>query len=277
MISSAALSGRSSQARHLSNLFRKAGQLATRRRHCRFVELFAGGGAVSKALKRRGFAAIALDLGNHAAENHLTRVFRDIVAGWVRCGAVIGMWAGTPCTTWSRALRRALRSAAFPMGLPGLTAAEQARVDQGNATLALTCLFIELAIQFKLPFVLENPLSSQIWSAPRLQRLMSHRSCEVVTLHMCQYGTAWKKATRLAVWNGGTFANLARRCCPRGCLCSRSGAPHLVLQGWSPEARAPRTAAAAAYPKEFADAAAKEFDMVTEDLRSNFAASMSGI
>eukprot|EP00959_Pyramimonas_sp_CCMP1952_P295450 6179477-Pyramimonas_sp.AAC.1 len=71
---------------------------------------------------------------------------------------------------------------------------------------------------------------------------------------LCQRGAPWKTPT--TVWQDFFDKSLtevgARRCHPRGCVCSQSGKPHVRLSGKAPGGPW-RALIARAYPKRFAD------------------------
>eukprot|EP00959_Pyramimonas_sp_CCMP1952_P272081 5688894-Pyramimonas_sp.AAC.1 len=76
-----------------------------------------------------------------------------------------------------------------------------------------------------------------MWAAPRLARLMSDVSCTSAVGHLCQFGARWRKATRIVGWRVSGLDGVAKRCCGRGGLCSKSGKYHVVLSGAAPGGR----------------------------------------
>ena len=119
-------------SRHLKRRMRHA--LCSKRLRRVVLELFAGSAHLTEALKRRGLPALALDLTRGAAEDHLSREFRSVLKGWL-AGRVAGaVWLGTPCTTWTQALRHPLRTRTRPMGRADLSPHEAAEVRVGNRT-----------------------------------------------------------------------------------------------------------------------------------------------
>ncbi|CAK0897757.1 unnamed protein product, partial [Prorocentrum cordatum] len=158
-----------------------------------FVELFCGAGCITASLKADGFSAIGFDIGRGAHENHLVHEFFEVLQGWITSGCIAGIWLGTPCTTWSQALRRPLRSRRHPMGLPGLSVGEQARLEVGNLTFKFSCKVIRLAVKWNIAVYLENPAGSLMWHAPELARLLHAPCAQKIQLHMCQFGAPWRK------------------------------------------------------------------------------------
>ena len=106
-----------------------------------------------------------------------------------------------PCGTASRAREiplghgrgpRPLRSELWPLGLPGLTEADQARVDSANAIYvraANFCLWLrEQAAKHGLlsHFCVENPLRSYMWLIPEFVRLKPQ--CLHIAYDVCMHG-----------------------------------------------------------------------------------------
>ncbi|CAK0911133.1 unnamed protein product, partial [Prorocentrum cordatum] len=115
-----------------------AGLLGRRLRRRPVLELFCGAGTIARAMVALGFAAFGLDWSRSPLEDHVAATFQTVVLGWIQSRAVGAVWLGTPCASWARALRRPLRSALHPLGLPDLNAHEQAGVGAGNATYRFT-------------------------------------------------------------------------------------------------------------------------------------------
>ena len=102
--------------------------------------------------------------------------------------------------------------------------------------------------QAKIPAVLEHPLTSRLWHTPEIQALARQANVSLVELDQCQFGATCKKPTRLMFCHveGDDLHNLCRRCRGTRGMCSRSGRPHLQLEGSA------RTRPAAAYPPQLA-------------------------
>ena len=111
------------------------------------------------------------------------------------------MHIAPPCGTASRAREiplsrgrgpQPLRNDLWPLGLPGLNKADQARVDSANAIYvraANFCLWLrEQAAQHGLPshFCVENPLRSYMWMIPEFVRLKPQ--CLHIAYDVCMHG-----------------------------------------------------------------------------------------
>ena len=148
-------------SRHLRRRLRQA--LNAKRLRRVALELFAGSAHLTEALKRRGLPALALDLSRGAAEDHLNREFSSVLKGWLTSRVASAVWLGTPCTTWTQALRRPLRTRKRPMGRADLLPHEAAKVRVGNRTFHFSCDIIELCLEMRIPVFLENPADSLMW------------------------------------------------------------------------------------------------------------------
>ena len=89
------------------------------------VELFCGSARWSKAIGRRGYYCVAIDM-RFGGEHDLTgRELQQRIHGWAQAAWVIAVLAGFPCTSFSRARNMpggppALRISDHFEGWPGL-------------------------------------------------------------------------------------------------------------------------------------------------------------
>ena len=232
----------------------------------RLFEIFSGSGRLSDAVERLGWASTRWDI-KVAAAHDLTRpsAVRRLLtalpaASWVHLG--------TPCASFSIARRGRvgrpggpLRSRRFPMGIPGLSEADQSRVDIGNKLLGVTLQVIRWCLRRGVPVSLENPRSSRLWQVPAVKRLVARG--EAVRTDYCQFGTPWRKSTTFAFWNT-TGPHKIEKICTGRALCSRSHAKHVALSGNNPQG-VPWTRVAEPYPRplcrQLANAMNQSFDM----------------
>ena len=56
------------------------------------------------------------------------------------------------------------------------------------------------ASQFKVPFLFENPLVSEVWKLPALCDLFNQPETRVVLADQCRFGTPWRHRTRFLVY-----------------------------------------------------------------------------
>jgi hypothetical protein len=215
-----------------------------------FVEIFSGKGGMARKAERCGFGAVAIDIRDNPLLDACDPLLVARLEGWLSSRSVMGLWLGTPCSSWSR-VRHDLpdgggpRSSAFLMGKPGLTPADARRVDLGNRTLGVSIRLIKRAIALRIPTVLENPSTSMMWMVPKLEKVVSKGESSIIDY--CQFGKPWRKRTRFASWNLGLDLLPEGRCVGKG-ICSRTGLPHRRLQGTDPVTGLPWTQVAEPYP-----------------------------
>ena len=261
---------------HLGNRLAASLRQAARLRSVIFLELFGGCGRVAASAQARGYAGLSLDINASPLEDHLTKAFVNRILGWITSGVVAGVWLGTPCSTWTRALRSPLRSEQYPDGLPDLTAEQDSKLRVGNESFTFTLRIIRACLKYNVGVMIENPQTSLLWSHPLFQKLLNMKSSTSVICHMCQFGSPWMKATRVQAWGVGELWELDKKCCgPRG-ICSRTARPHIMLSGRAPGGRH-WTAIAAAYPEAFARAGAAILIRTYENKRSLAIAARMGV
>ena len=128
---------------------------------------------------------------------------------------------------------------------------DQNKVRCGNLQQAHARRYVGKCLNKNIPGYLENPRTSRFWKLPWVLRLVAAGRAQLVDFDMCQYGTQWRKPTRLLVWNVPTTIELLR-CSGKQGLCSRTHKPHLLLSGVAKGRFL--TAAAQVYPPAFATA-----------------------
>ena len=91
--------------------------------------------------------------------------------------AIFGVHFGTPCTTYSRARKYdgkgppPLRSLSHLSGLPGLSAWDRKKVEEGSLFMRLSCQIARAAHNVGCFFTIENPASSMLWAEPDIKKL----------------------------------------------------------------------------------------------------------
>ena len=113
-----------------------------------------------------------------------------------------------------------------------LSSADQLRVESGNKCVATVLKIILWLDQRHIPWILENPSSSKCWYLPDLQQLMHAPHCVTVLTDSCQFGTKWRKRSRLLCGHldSQDVARLERLCAGRG-LSSQTRSKHFQLTG----------------------------------------------
>ena len=104
-------------------------------------------------------------------------------------------------------------------------------VDDGNRLFFYTLRLIQVCVETKTPFVLENPLASMLWMTQPWQELYSMHGFQHTDLDFCQYNEVWKKPTRLVSYLID-IGSLGNRCTGRYHYCSHTNKnKHVPLQG----------------------------------------------
>ena len=221
-----------------------------------FLELFAGSSRLARALaKNHGHACLGFDVKNGLEYDLCNPAVVNHVLGWVSSRMVRGVWLGTPCSTWSRARRRPLRDFWNIYGLHDLPESDRAKLSVGNATLASARRVIRSCRDYRVPCIMENPATSQMWSEPMLNVLLQDDRCQAFCLDYCCFGAPWRKRTRLAGWGCSEPRGLCRLCTGVGGKCW-TGKRHRILQGSVPGSSLCWTHLAEAYPPALATQAA---------------------
>jgi len=231
-----------------------------------FIEVFAGTGRVAASFRRRGAAALTLELSDDVLQDVTLDALRRLLVSWTHAGIIKGMWLGTPCSSWSSARRRrpgaprgALRTRAAILGHPEAWARprDAQRLADGNRTARTSAQLIQACVQAGCPVILETPSGSLLWAFPPLARLCRLSCSASVTLDQCRFGSLSRKRTRLQAWHAGNLEPLRRLCCGKEGRCSTTGEQHVILEG-------KLTWASSRYPSAFAAAAAGYLDNFLE-------------
>ena len=115
----------------------------------------------------------------------------------IKSHSILGVGAAPVCSSLSRAITPPWRSREFPEGLPGLPVHQQVKVDQGNSFAAFVAEVAQLCIEFRLPFWIDNPWASFLWSLPELVALRTHSETGFWLFDFCRFNTPWRKRTRV--------------------------------------------------------------------------------
>ena len=197
---------------------------------------------------------MSFDTLRGAQYNLLLPQVKQLVRSWLASGVVLGVWLGTPCTSWSIACRPALRDRSNIWGYTEVPAHRLPTLTLGNTTLRFSIVIIKDSLHFEIPCLLENPDSSLMFHAPPLVALLRHPRCTVARLCMCAYGAPWRKATKIVGWHADC-SGLNKMCHSRGGKCEFQDRYHAILSGRDPVTGATWTSLAGRYPSKFSRAA----------------------
>ena len=221
-------------------------------------DFFSGSSSFARAGRKAGFSVREWDLltgGNNAdlTKEHVLRHIRQEISK----GRLFAAMVAPPCSSWSMMNRSVSRTHSDPWGVngqPSPVAFEKVKVGNSCARAALR--IIRDCNKFNLPWALEHPRSSRLFWTREFQNLMQQDNVIICDLDQCQYGTPWRKSTRVLVGNvpEQDCIYLFKKCFSgRDRCCSRSGKRHVILQGKHPSGLN-WTAIAAAYPRKLSEA-----------------------
>ena len=156
-----------------------------------------------------------------------------------------------------RDLTRVIRTRQYPKGVPGLSAHDQARVDDGNMHALFSLKTFRTLLKKRLPCVIENPRSSRLWYFDEVLALID-QGAQLLTLDLCAYGTRWRKRTGLLVCNleAAALSDLSRLCEGSDGLCGHTKRAHILLKGKDPKSGKNWTSLGQVYPRQLCKAIA---------------------
>ena len=225
--------------------------------------MFSGSGRLSLALVNADIRAVVFDVMEGPEGDLLMPAVRRRLFRLIRHERCLGIWFGFPCGTFSRARRGkagmpgALRGeeGRALYGLPNLSEKDALKVKIANELLQHMRAFCLYAYRRRVPFYIENPLTSRLWKMPEVHELLKLPQVLTLVFDDCQYGEAWRKSTKLLVSRHSDLRVIERRCkFGRNFICSATGKRHQVLSG--SDGKVFWTARAQAYPRSLCRAIA---------------------
>lgn len=198
---------------------------------CLIIEVFAGTGRVTAALKQLGLvssfgtdhirskhAVAPLVLADLSTESGV-----ELLMQWLSNPRVVGIFLAPPCGSASRArsipLKRRrpgdpappkpLRSNQYPNGLPFLCFVDRLKISKANKLYHLTAKLIRWAVETDCIFCVENPQFSFFWQTSFIQEVIALMRFTV--FQSCQYGSTRPKRTMLG-FNAEEFHCLNKMC-----------------------------------------------------------------
>ena len=149
---------------------------------CIFLELCPGSAKLSAAVRKTGIAVVQVDHkhNRHTPRCKVTQLDLSQPHAWnqlmflVENYTVVACHIAPPCGTCSRARGipmadgrpgpQPLRTEEQPMGIDGLSYANQMRVDGANALYEVLGRFVEELQKRNIPWSIENPTNSLLWN-----------------------------------------------------------------------------------------------------------------
>ena len=182
-----------------------------------FLEIFAGVGGMSKAMRKQGFDTDSIDMLKCPEHDMLVPRKQRRVLIQIRTNRVAGVWLGTPCTSLTRARHGTpasgwpppLRSAACPDGLSDLSSKDSQKVEEGNKLLEFSARVISLCVRMKIPVAVENPCASFLWWTSPFAALARRQTPHERNFDFCSWRKPWRKRTKIWSW-GVTFHTLGK-------------------------------------------------------------------
>ena len=206
---------------------------------CIILEIFAGSARLSKACRKLGFEAVAVDQTKDRSEQFPifqidvtdSQSLNDLESFIdVEKDAILHAHFAPSCGTASRARGRPipgehpkagpqpLRSEVFPDGLPDLSCRDQELVDKANSSYSATVRLIKKLIGHGISVSIENPKNSFFWKYSDVARLLESFGTQHFSIfHHCMHGGKRDKQTAWWSWNPrdaeqDMFQSLALQC-----------------------------------------------------------------
>ena len=205
-----------------------------------YLDLYSGVKGVAKAVARSGkLWCITFELEDGDFQDILSPQNVQLIRDLLQHHCVDCMGAAIFCCSFSRAVRPAVRSSAYPDGVPQMTGAMLLKVTLGNQHSSQLHEFVVLCMQHGIFYWVENPDGSFLWLQQHWQRLGANDYERCLRLDYCVCGTAWRKRTRFF-----TDLHLAGQ----SAFCTRDHG-HRLLVGYSRLHKCSWTRVAQAYPR----------------------------
>ena len=200
------------------------------------LEIFAGSARISQTMCDQAQCVYPIDICLFSSHDVLQPWLEQKIVGWISQGRITFLWFGMPCTTFSRARKYdglgpgPLRTLGYLHGLPTLNKRDRAKVLEGDELLRFMLRILRLCISNKVPFIVENPLTSMLWDMAEMHTFILAHNPSFVSLDYCAYGEPWKKPTKL-MYSGIDLSSLGKRCQSCNHVCSFTHKRHVPLRG----------------------------------------------
>ena len=205
------------------------------------LDLFSGSRGLARQLAEcTGRFVLTFVMKHSSAENLLDPEVQDLILRLVRLGCFATMTAGPVCSSFSRAVRPAVRSALHCSTLRGISANTKLKVAEGNRFSDWMARLTGACVEEHMIVLVENPALSYLWWMPEWVAMLAELSMGFFTAGYCRWGTRWRKRTRFL-----TNAGIANQ----RCLCTCSG-EHIQLKGYSRTHGTGWTRVAEPYPRQ---------------------------
>ena len=155
-------------------------------------------GIVSKAVRNMCFKTREWELlrgtvGDPTSVSVLRSV-RQIISK----GDLLAAFLAPPCGSFSFINSSVRRPSADPWGLgPQQSERARASINIGDRCMKSAIKIINWSERERIPWILEHPLTSRAWYLPSVKQFLRRSHIVACDLDQCQYGTRWRKSTRL--------------------------------------------------------------------------------
>ena len=209
------------------------------------IDLYSGHGGVARSLIRNGCPwVITVDWEHGVDQDLLDTCLQQKVLRLIDLKAIRVLGSAIICSSFSKAVTPCVRTKRFPRGVPWMRITMKTKVKQGNIHSDFNATLIERAALHGVFFWLENPDGSYLWAQKGFEKFRDPGSQHVFRGDFCQYGTRWRKRTRVAT-NVPHLMGLRKMC--------DNSHNHQPLRGYSQQHRTSWTKVAEPYPRGFAE------------------------
>ena len=197
-------------------------------KHCIFLELCAGSARLSAAVRNTGIPVVPIDHkhNRHAPRCKIVQLDLSQPHAWDQLiflldnYDVLACHIAPPCGTCSRARGiplpggqpgpQPLRSESEPLGITGLSYADQLRVDCANELYSVLGKLVPELHKRNIPWSIENPTNSLMWSLEYFLFAIVHGAW--IDCHACAFGSTRKKLTTFLVSDAELYQPLQKFC-----------------------------------------------------------------
>ena len=169
-----------------------SGRLTACLKRCQFENSFSVDCAAGKCCAPR----IVVDLSTEAGRMQFSEILSE--------ESLIYVHFVPPTNTTSRARLRqyagapaVLRSDASPDGVPGLSSADQGRLDRANCHVKAVAAACSECAERGILFSIANPENSFLWATKAFKVMLQQVPVFVTRYHLCSYGSPHKKPMRI--------------------------------------------------------------------------------
>ena len=188
-----------------------------------FVEVFSGKASFSRAMIQAGYEVISIDHDVDApyapvvSLDLTTESGQRILMEILSSKRLLALHFGLPCGTASKARDRPvpqelqrrgvpspapLRSAEYPLGIPGLSGLNKTKVEKANQLYSFTLRILISLEGRQIAISIENPFGGYLWAAlvkltmeDSRQAMSLYNRLEMVRFHSCCHGSRRRKDT----------------------------------------------------------------------------------